>query len=88
MNAIKRENLIGKGGSGNVYKVMPGNGKQLAVKCIWKSDSSNRRSCRSSSAMIPKGNLRSLEYDAEVATLSSIRHVNVVKLYYCITSED
>ncbi|CAL5329491.1 unnamed protein product [Camellia sinensis] len=88
MNAIKKENLIGKGGSGNVYKVMLSNGKQLAVKHIWKSDSGDRRSCRSSSAMIPKGNLRSLEYDAEVATLSSIRHVNVVKLYCCITSED
>ncbi|KAI8026361.1 Receptor-like protein kinase 7 [Camellia lanceoleosa] len=65
MNAIKKENLIGQGGSGNVYKVMLRNGKQLAVKHIWKSDSGDRRSCRSSSAMIPKGNLRSLEYDAE-----------------------
>ncbi|CAL5329665.1 unnamed protein product [Camellia sinensis] len=87
-NAIKKENLIGKGGSGNVYKVMLRNGKQLAVKHIWKSDSGDRRSCRSSSAMIPKGNLRSLEYDAEVAMLSSIRHVNVVKLYCFITSEN
>ncbi|KAL7236210.1 hypothetical protein ACSBR1_019466 [Camellia fascicularis] len=51
-------------------------------------DSGDRRSCRSSSAMIRKGNLQLLEYDAEVATLSSIRHVNVVKLYYCITSKD
>ncbi|KAL7206262.1 hypothetical protein ACSBR2_019047 [Camellia fascicularis] len=73
MNAIKKENLISKGGSGNVYK---------------KLDSGDRRSCRSSSAMIRKGNLQLLEYDAEVATLSSIRHVNVVKLYYCITSKD
>lgn len=31
---------------------------------------------------------RSPEFDAEVATLSSIRHVNVVKLYCSITSED
>ncbi|KAL7206202.1 hypothetical protein ACSBR2_019000 [Camellia fascicularis] len=81
MNAIKKENLIGKGGSGNVYKVMLSNGKQLAVKHIWKSDSGDRRSCRSSSAMIPKGNLRSLEYDAEVATLSSIRHNLLVYEY-------
>ncbi|KAL7206234.1 hypothetical protein ACSBR2_019028 [Camellia fascicularis] len=58
INAIKKENLIGK-------------------------DSGGRRSC-----MIPKANLRLLEYDAEVATLSLIRHVNVLKLYCCITSED
>ncbi|RYQ82219.1 hypothetical protein Ahy_B10g100811 isoform C [Arachis hypogaea] len=32
--------------------------------------------------------MSSSEYDAEVATLSSIRHVNVVKLYCSITSED
>ncbi|KAI8028098.1 Receptor-like protein kinase HAIKU2, partial [Camellia lanceoleosa] len=88
MNAIKKENLIGKGGSGNVYKVMLGNGKQLAVKHIWKSDSGGWRTCWSSLVMIPKGNLWSLEHDAELATLSSIRHVNVVKLYCCITSED
>jgi serine/threonine protein kinase len=31
---------------------------------------------------------KSKEFDAEVETLSSIRHVNVVKLYCSITSED
>ncbi|KAE9447037.1 hypothetical protein C3L33_21067, partial [Rhododendron williamsianum] len=88
VNAIRKENLIGKGGSGNVYMVRLRNGKQLAVKHIWKSDSGDRRSCRSSSSMLAKGSLWSPEFDAEVVTLSSIRHVNVVKLYCSITSED
>lgn len=38
--------------------------------------------------MLRKGKGRWPEYDAEVATLSSVRHVNVVKLYCSITSED
>ncbi|KAG5526199.1 hypothetical protein RHGRI_032468 [Rhododendron griersonianum] len=85
VNAIRKENLIGKGGSGNVYGVRLRSGKQLAVKHIWKSDSGDRRSCRSSSSMLAKGSLWSPEFDAEVVTLSSIRHVNVVKLYCSIT---
>ncbi|KAH7834455.1 hypothetical protein Vadar_016189 [Vaccinium darrowii] len=88
VNAITKENLIGKGGSGNVYRVRLGCGKQLAVKHIWKSDFGGRKSCHSSSSILTKGQLRCREFDAEVATLSSIRHVNVVKLYCSITSED
>ncbi|XP_050210627.1 receptor-like protein kinase 7 [Mercurialis annua] len=88
VDSIKSENLIGKGGSGNVYKVMLGDGNELAVKHIWTSNSTDRRSFRASSAMLSKKSFRSSEYDAEVATLSSLRHVNVVKLYCSITSED
>ncbi|KAG2704004.1 hypothetical protein I3760_06G162900 [Carya illinoinensis] len=88
INAITSENLIGKGGSGNVYKVILANGKELAVKHIWISDSGDQKNCQSSSAMLTKRNFRSAEYEAEVATLSSVRHVNVVKLYCSITSED
>ena len=87
INGIKAENLIGKGGSGNVYKVVLKSGEEYAVKHIWTSNSSDRGSCRSTSAMLKRSS-RSPEYDAEVATLSSIRHVNVVKLYCSITSED
>ncbi|OAY39382.1 receptor-like protein kinase 7 [Manihot esculenta] len=88
-DAIKSENLIGKGGSGNVYKVVLGNGNELAVKHIWTSNAStDRKSSRSSSAMLNKRYLRSAEFNAEVATLSAVRHVNVVKLYCSITSED
>lgn len=89
LNSIKQENLIGKGGSGNVYRVVLGNGKELAVKHIWNWGSVNGRSRRSSTtAMLGKRPQKSPEFDAEVATLSSIRHVNVVKLYCSITSED
>ncbi|MBA0751086.1 hypothetical protein Gogos_002453 [Gossypium gossypioides] len=87
-NGIKSENLIAKGGSGNVYKVELNGGKKLAVKHIWTSDSSNGQSYRSSATMLTKSKFRSQEYDAEVTALSAIRHVNVVKLFCSITSED
>ncbi|KAE9595043.1 hypothetical protein Lal_00041166 [Lupinus albus] len=87
IHGIKDDNLIGSGGSGNVYKIVLKSGAEFAVKHIWTSNQSDRGSCRSSSAML-KGSSRSPEFDAEVATLSSIRHVNVVKLYCSITSED
>ncbi|XP_030538357.2 receptor-like protein kinase 7 isoform X2 [Rhodamnia argentea] len=85
---VRTENLIGRGGSGNVYKVVLGNGKELAVKHIWASSSGSLRSHRSSLAILSKKSTGTPEYDAEVAALSSIRHVNVVKLYCSITSED
>ncbi|XP_028772737.1 receptor-like protein kinase 7 [Neltuma alba] len=87
IEGIKAENVIGKGGSGNVYKVVLKCGKELAVKHIWTSNPGEPGSGRSSSAML-KRSCRTPEYDAEVAALSSIRHVNVVKLYCSITSED
>ncbi|KAK6116060.1 hypothetical protein DH2020_008329 [Rehmannia glutinosa] len=62
LDSIKQENLIGKGGSGNVYRAVVGNGKELAVKHIWHSDDNF-----------------GVEFD---------RHINVVKLYCSISSED
>ncbi|PIN02050.1 Serine/threonine protein kinase [Handroanthus impetiginosus] len=86
LDSIKRENLIGKGGSGNVYRVVVGNGKELAVKHIWHTD--DRRKIGSSTPILNKRGTKCKEFDAEVQTLSSIRHVNVVKLYCSISSED
>ncbi|KVI01869.1 Leucine-rich repeat-containing protein [Cynara cardunculus var. scolymus] len=90
IRSLKQENIIGKGGSGNVYKVVLRCGEQLAVKHMWKSepDSGSWRSSRSSAAILPKGKSQWREYEAEVAALSSLRHMNVVKLYCSITSED
>ncbi|GLT65204.1 hypothetical protein SLA2020_376480 [Shorea laevis] len=88
LDSIKPDNLIGKGGSGNVYRVMLSNGLKLAVKHIWNTDSGGRKKLRITNPMIGKRAGKSKEFDAEVQTLSSIRHVNVVKLYCSITSED
>ncbi|XP_039069185.1 receptor-like protein kinase 7 [Hibiscus syriacus] len=86
LDSIKPGNLIGKGGSGHVYKVMLPNGVELAVKHIRKTDSHSGGKSWSTSFSKHAG--KENEFDAEVRTLSSIRHVNVVKLYCSITSED
>nr|GMD84980.1 receptor-like protein kinase HAIKU2 [Ipomoea batatas] len=88
LDAIKTDNLIGKGGSGNVYRVVVGNGTELAVKHIWNSDVNGRRNPATTTPILRKRAAKSKEFEAEVQTLSSIRHVNVVKLYCSITSED
>ncbi|KAG9454711.1 hypothetical protein H6P81_007615 [Aristolochia fimbriata] len=93
LNGIKDENVIGRGGSGNVYRVVLGNRAELAVKHIWTTNAgptSGGGAPKSSSPMLGKRRpaAKSSELEAEVATLSSVRHVNVVKLYCSITSED
>ncbi|CAN0921941.1 Receptor-like protein kinase 7 [Linum grandiflorum] len=97
VESIKQENIIGKGGSGSVYKATLANGRDVAVKHIWTAAATQdgggkKHQHRSTTPMLGKrgggGGRKSKELDAEVQTLSSIRHVNVVKLYCCITSED
>lgn len=92
LDSVKQENIIGTGGSGNVYRVTLANGKELAVKHIWNTNFGSRKKSWSSTPMLANrvgsGGSRSKEFDAEVQALSSIRHVNVVKLYCSITSED
>lgn len=94
LNGITPENLIGKGGSGKVYKVDLSGGNTVAVKHIWNyldSSSSNagggKKECREA-MLTRRGSIVSREFEAEVGTLSSIRHVNVVQLYCSITGED
>ncbi|KAF8024710.1 hypothetical protein BT93_F1782 [Corymbia citriodora subsp. variegata] len=88
LDSIQQENIIGKGGSGNVYKAKLPCGRELAVKHIPMADSSTQKRNLSTSPMLGKGCKRSREFESEVRALSSIRHVNVVKLYCSITSED
>ncbi|KAI4389487.1 hypothetical protein MLD38_001709 [Melastoma candidum] len=88
LESIKPENLIGRGASGNVYRVVLANGKELAVKHIWNTDCNNQKKARATTPILGTCEKRSREFEAEVETLSSIRHVNVVKLYCSITSDD
>ncbi|GMH03229.1 hypothetical protein Nepgr_005068 [Nepenthes gracilis] len=89
LDSIKQENLIGKGGSGNVYKVSLKDGKELAVKHIWNIGPTNSSRSQPGTPMLSKlDSSRCREFDSEVRTLSSLRHVNVIKLYCSITSED
>jgi serine/threonine protein kinase len=87
VGGVRDENLIGSGGSGNVYRVKLGTGAVVAVKHITRTRAA---SSGAAAAMLRRSasSARCREFDAEVGTLSSIRHVNVVKLLCSVTSED
>ncbi|CAM0948920.1 unnamed protein product [Alopecurus aequalis] len=86
---VRDENLIGSGGSGNVYRVKLGTGAVVAVKHITRTRAA-ASTAAPTAAMLRRSasSVRCREFDAEVGTLSSIRHVNVVKLLCSVTSED
>ncbi|CAL9214366.1 unnamed protein product [Arabidopsis halleri] len=86
IDSIKEENLIGRGGCGDVYRVVLGDGKEVAVKHI--RCSSTQKNFSSAMPILTEREGRSKEFETEVQTLSSIRHLNVVKLYCSITSDD
>ncbi|KAF3497023.1 hypothetical protein DY000_02057981 [Brassica cretica] len=87
IDSIKEENLIGRGGCGDVYRVVLGDGKELAVKHI-RTSTSTEKNFSSTLPILTEKEGRSKEFETEVQTLSSIRHLNVVKLYCSITSDD
>ncbi|KAL8128973.1 hypothetical protein V2J09_018128 [Rumex salicifolius] len=87
LDSIKQDNLVGKGGCGTVYKVKLREGQEVAVKHILTADSGDQKKVRLGTPMLSRSR-RSKEFDTEVKLLSSIRHLNVVKLYCSITSED
>ncbi|CAM8966530.1 unnamed protein product [Rhodiola kirilowii] len=73
ISSMVERNLIGCGGSGQVYKVSTGRlGEFVAVKRIWSSkvDRDTEK-----------------EFLAEVEILSCIKHCNIVKLLCCVSSE-
>ncbi|KAL0697536.1 hypothetical protein Bca4012_053658 [Brassica carinata] len=90
IGSIKEENLIGRGGCGDVYRVVLGDGKELAVKYIRRSstDTFTQKNFSSTMPILKENEGRSKEFEREVQTLSSIRHLNVVKLFCSITSDD
>uniref|UniRef100_A0A0D9VE02 non-specific serine/threonine protein kinase n=1 Tax=Leersia perrieri TaxID=77586 RepID=A0A0D9VE02_9ORYZ len=74
LSNIKEENVIGSGGSGKVYRINT-KGKVVAVKRLWRTaGKADTKTVR--------------EFDAEVRVLGEARHVNIVNLLCCISSDD
>ncbi|KAF2295685.1 hypothetical protein GH714_033581 [Hevea brasiliensis] len=70
---LTKENLVGSGGSGQVYKVMLKTGEIVAVKRLWGGTQ--------------KPETESL-FRSEVETLGRVRHGNIVKLLMCCSGEE
>ncbi|KDP32141.1 hypothetical protein JCGZ_12602 [Jatropha curcas] len=70
---LTKENLIGSGGSGQVYKVQLKTGQTVAVKRLWGG--------------IQKPETESV-FRSEVDTLGRVRHSNIVKLLMCCSGEE
>lgn len=76
-DSLKEANVIGRGASGKVYKVMLSNGETVAVKKLHERP--NKGESNSFGASFD-------EFEAEVETLGKIRHKNIVRLWCCCTS--
>jgi hypothetical protein len=72
VNSLDESNVIGQGGAGKVYKAVIGpDGEAMAVKKLWPVGVASKRID---------------SFEAEVATLSKVRHRNIVKLACSITN--
>ncbi|RLN32821.1 receptor-like protein kinase HSL1 [Panicum miliaceum] len=72
VNSLDESNVIGQGGSGKVYKAIVGpQGEAMAVKKLWPIGVASKRIDT---------------FETEVATLSKVRHKNIVKLACSITN--
>ncbi|WOH11194.1 hypothetical protein DCAR_0830674 [Daucus carota subsp. sativus] len=75
LSSLTEENVIGSGGSGKVYRVpVNRSGEYVAVKKIGNNKKLDKR--------------LENEFNSEVKVLSTIRHVNIVKLLCCFSSEN
>ncbi|PHT59927.1 hypothetical protein CQW23_02290 [Capsicum baccatum] len=66
LDRIKHDNLIGKGGSGSVYRVQLSVGTDFSVKHIWTSDLGNRKISGTTSPMLGRTGKKSKEFEAKV----------------------
>ncbi|XP_056686893.1 LRR receptor-like serine/threonine-protein kinase HSL2 isoform X2 [Spinacia oleracea] len=76
LSQLTEENVIGSGGSGQVYRVTLKSGLIIAVKKLWGGGGGDKNS--------DMGSL----FKSEVETLGSIRHGNIVKLLFSCVGED
>ncbi|KAB2007456.1 hypothetical protein ES319_D10G031400v1 [Gossypium barbadense] len=87
LDCLDEDNVIGRGSSGKVYKVVLSSGEAVAVKKLWGG---LKKGC--DSVDLEKGHAESQVQDdgfqAEVETLGKIRHKNIVKLWCSCTTRD
>ncbi|CAH9060171.1 unnamed protein product [Cuscuta europaea] len=82
LDALDEDNIIGRGLSGKVYKVVLNNGEAVAVKKIEINKKFDRDVEQGGSFLQDDG------FEAEIETLGKIRHKNIVKLLCsCITRD-
>ena len=72
LEALEEKNLIGSGSSGEVFRVVLGDGSVVAVKKLRSPPQEKKDSA----------------FEAEIATLGSIRHKNIVRLWCCCVLKD
>lgn len=76
LGCLDEDNVIGRGGSGQVYHARLENGQSLAVKKLWVNSSKGSQSLHS----------HDYGFKAEIETVGKVRHSNVVKLICCCTN--
>lgn len=79
-DAMVEKNIVGRGGSGTVYKIELKSGEFVAVKRLW--------SRKSKDSTPEDGLFLDKTLKTEVETLGNIRHKNIVKLYCYFSSLD
>ncbi|GKU89689.1 hypothetical protein SLEP1_g3795 [Rubroshorea leprosula] len=80
LTCLVEANVIGKGCSGIVYRAELGNGEVIAVKKLWPTTMTAGYDCHNEKIGI--GGVRD-SFSAEVKTLGSIRHKNIVRFLGC-----
>ncbi|GLJ17337.1 hypothetical protein SUGI_0301050 [Cryptomeria japonica] len=82
---LRKQNVIGRGASGTVYRVDLPNNEVVAVKHLWTSSKMEEDANNFDNRHHNKQNVFREHEDrqakAEVETLGTIRHKNIVKLY-------
>nr|QAS62447.1 LRR receptor-like serine/threonine-protein kinase RCH1 [Sedum alfredii] len=77
LKCLVESNVIGKGCSGVVYRADLGNGQVIAVKKLWPSTMASNYSYQEKNSSVRDS------FSAELKTLGSIRHKNIVKFLGC-----
>ncbi|EOY28155.1 HAESA-like 1 isoform 2 [Theobroma cacao] len=85
LDCLDEDNVIGRGSSGKVYKVVLSNGEAVAVKKLWGGA---KKGCESVDLEKGQAQVQDDGFEAEVETLGKIRHKNIVKLWCCCTTRD